>query len=212
MSKEITAQVDSIYPGKVNISVFDSDAFLHGQLLAVGAYLHLEDGAGKVLIATVENISASGAGDEENMNGRMYRLEGQPLGMIVGDRFERGNTSIASSSDLFHEFCLNTGISISESALSPARRFRMMSQFFWFMKRRINMFRTALPQNTVRREIHRENCQRRKKIWCFPDARQSAPVRDLRNDLFSVQQLCSHAADQPFRPELCKTPAAGLHG
>ena len=95
MSKEITAQVDSIYPGKVNISVFDSDTFLHGQLLAVGSYLHLEDGAGKVLIATVENISASGAGDEENMNGRMYRLEGQPLGMIVGDRFERGNTSIA---------------------------------------------------------------------------------------------------------------------
>ena len=95
MSKEITAQVDSIYPGKVNISVFDSDAFLHGQLLAVGSYLHLEDGAGKVLIATVENISASGASDEENMNGRMYRLEGQPLGMIVGDRFERGNTSIA---------------------------------------------------------------------------------------------------------------------
>ena len=95
MSKEITAQVDSIYPGKVNISVFDSDAFLHGQLLAVGSYLHLEDGAGKVLIATVENISASGTGDEENMNGRMYRLEGQPLGMIVGDRFERGNTSIA---------------------------------------------------------------------------------------------------------------------
>ena len=95
MSKEITAQVDSIYPGKVNISVFDSDAFLHGQLLAVGSYLHLEDGAGKVLIATVENISASGTGDEENMNGRMYRLEGQPLGMIAGDRFERGNTSIA---------------------------------------------------------------------------------------------------------------------
>lgn len=95
MSKEITAQVDSIYPGKVNISVFDSDAFLHGQLLAVGSYLHLEDGAGKVLIATVENISASGAGDEDNLNGRMYRLEGQPLGMIVGDRFERGNTSIA---------------------------------------------------------------------------------------------------------------------
>ena len=95
MSKDITAQVDSIYPGKVNISVFDSDAFLHGQLLAVGSYLHLEDGAGKVLIATVENISASGTGDEENMNGRMYRLEGQPLGMIVGDRFERGNTSIA---------------------------------------------------------------------------------------------------------------------
>ena len=95
MSKEITAQVDSIYPGKVNISVFDSDAFLHGQLLAVGSYLHLEDGAGKVLIATVENISASGTGDEENMNGRMYRLEGQPLGMIVGERFERGNTSIA---------------------------------------------------------------------------------------------------------------------
>ena len=95
MSKEITAQVDSIYPGKVNISVFDSDAFLHGQLLAVGSYLHLEDGAGKVLIATVENISASCAGDEENMNGRMYRLEGQPLGMIVRDRFERGNTSIA---------------------------------------------------------------------------------------------------------------------
>ena len=95
MSKDITAQVDSIYPGKVNISVFDSDTFLHGQLLAVGSYLHLEDGAGKVLIATVENISASGAGDEENMNGRMYRLEGQPLGMIVGDRFERGNTSIA---------------------------------------------------------------------------------------------------------------------
>lgn len=53
MSKETTAQVDSIYPGKVNISVFDSDAFLHGQLLAVGSYLHLEDGAGKVLIATV---------------------------------------------------------------------------------------------------------------------------------------------------------------
>ena len=95
MSKEITAQVDSIYPGKVNISVFDSDAFLHGQLLAVGSYLHLEDGAGKVLIATVENIIASGAGDEDNLNGRMYRLEGQPLGMIVGDRFERGNTSIA---------------------------------------------------------------------------------------------------------------------
>lgn len=95
MSKDITAQVDSIYPGKVNISVFDSDAFLHGQLLAVGSYLHLEDGAGKVLIATVENINASGAGDEENMNGRMYRLEGQPLGMIVGERFERGNTSIA---------------------------------------------------------------------------------------------------------------------
>lgn len=95
MSSKITAQVDSIYPGKVNISVFDSEAFLRGQSLAVGAYLHLEDGAGKVLIATVENITASGAGDEDAESGRMYRLEGQPLGMIVSNRFERGNTSIA---------------------------------------------------------------------------------------------------------------------
>ncbi|MCR5137070.1 MAG: ATP-binding protein [Oscillospiraceae bacterium] len=93
--EELIAQADSIYPSRVNITIYDLDAFLQGGTLAVGAYLHLEDNTGKVLIATIENISASGTEAEDQGAGRVYRLAGQPLGMLVNGRFERGNTAIA---------------------------------------------------------------------------------------------------------------------
>lgn len=94
------AKVDAIYPSRVIISVYDPDRFTAGQTLSVGAYLHLEDADGRVMIATVENITAlnvaeDAEGEENPAPGRAYRLEGQPLGTISDGRFERGSASIA---------------------------------------------------------------------------------------------------------------------
>ncbi len=95
MSQErAAAKVDAIFPDRVVISVYDPDEFTDGQTLAVGTYLHLEDAKGKIMIATVENITALNSPEDKTL-GRSYRIEGQPLGTLYKGRFERGSASIA---------------------------------------------------------------------------------------------------------------------
>ena len=98
--ERVIAKVDALYPNRVIISVFDPDRFTEGQKLSVGAYLHLEDANGMVLIATVENITEMNLNeeteDQENAGKyRAFRLEGQPLGTLNAGHFERGSASIA---------------------------------------------------------------------------------------------------------------------
>lgn len=92
MSDEINAQVISVFPDKVRISVDDLEDFqLVDEKLKVGSYLRILDTESAILIAIIENftIEVSDSGSSK------YIIEANPLGMIRNGKFERGGDTIA---------------------------------------------------------------------------------------------------------------------
>ena len=110
MSESINAEVISVYPDKVKVSIDDLDSFrLAEQHLKVGSYLRIADSDDVVLIAVINSFSIEVrelVEDEEaidpnlpiqfNKNvGRKYIIEASPLGVIKNEAFHRGGDSIA---------------------------------------------------------------------------------------------------------------------
>lgn len=92
MTEEINAEVISVYPDKVKISIDDLDSFrLAEEHLKVGSYLRIADSDDVVLIAVIDSylIEVKESGD------RKYIIEASPLGVIRDGRFSRGGDSIA---------------------------------------------------------------------------------------------------------------------
>ena len=92
MSEKLNAEVISVYPNKVKISVDKLEDFkLADEALKVGSYLRISDNENAVLIAIIENFSI-----EVNDNGeRKHLIEANPLGIISEGKFIRGGDSIA---------------------------------------------------------------------------------------------------------------------
>lgn len=92
MIDKINAEVISVYPNKVKISVDKIEDFkIADESLRVGSYLRIFDNTDSELIAIIENFSI-----EINENGeRKHLIEANPLGMIKGGKFIRGGDSIA---------------------------------------------------------------------------------------------------------------------
>ena len=92
MSEEINAQVISVYPDKVKVSVDRLEDFqLADEKLKVGSYLRIADTEDAILIATIENFTIE---VDYNAN-QKYLIEAKPLGMIRDGKFERGGDTIA---------------------------------------------------------------------------------------------------------------------
>lgn len=92
MGEKLNAEVISVYPNKVKISVDKLEDFkLADESLKVGSYLRISDNENAVLIAIIENFSI-----EVNDDGdRKHLIEANPLGLIKDGKFIRGGDSIA---------------------------------------------------------------------------------------------------------------------
>jgi DNA helicase HerA-like ATPase len=92
MTESINAEVISVYPDKVKVSIDDLESFrLADEYLKVGSYLRIADCDDVVLIAVISSFSI-----EVKDNGdRKYIIEASPLGVIKDDIFSRGGDSIA---------------------------------------------------------------------------------------------------------------------
>jgi DNA helicase HerA-like ATPase len=92
----INAEVISVYPNKIKISVEDLTSFkLDGEELKVGSYLRISDNENAILIAIIENFSIEVGVDNDDKPTRKYLIEANPLGILRGDEFQRGGDSIA---------------------------------------------------------------------------------------------------------------------
>ncbi|HHT9145136.1 MAG TPA: anti-phage-associated helicase HerA [Candidatus Wunengus sp. YC61] len=91
-TEKINAEVISVYPNKVKISVDKLEDFkIADESLKVGSYLRISDNNDAILIAIIENFSI-----EINEKGeRKHFIEANPLGMIKNGKFIRGGDSIA---------------------------------------------------------------------------------------------------------------------
>lgn len=92
MTELINAEVISVYPNKVKISVDDLDSFrLAEEHLKVGSYLRIADSDDVVLIAVIDSFSI----EVKDSGDRKYIIEASPLGVIRDGIFSRGGDSIA---------------------------------------------------------------------------------------------------------------------
>ncbi len=92
MIEKLNAEVISVFPDKVKITVDDLEKFkLAEDHLKVGSYLRISDSDDVVLIAIIDSfcIEVKEGGDKK------YILEASPLGVIKDEKFQRGGDSIA---------------------------------------------------------------------------------------------------------------------
>lgn len=94
--EKLNAEVISVFPNKVKISVDDLEDFqLAEEKLKVGSYLRIADNDNAVLIAIIENFTIEVGHDTAGEPTRKYILEANPLGIIRDGKFERGGDAIA---------------------------------------------------------------------------------------------------------------------
>jgi len=94
--EKINAEVISVFPDKVRISVDDLEDFqIAEEKLKVGSYLRIADNDNAVLIAIIENFSIEVGTMPDGRPRRRYILEANPLGLIRDGKFERGGDTIA---------------------------------------------------------------------------------------------------------------------
>ena len=95
-SNIINAEVISVYPNKIKISVDNLETFrIDGEELKVGSYLRIADNDNAILIAIIENFSIEVGVDKNDNPTRKHLIEANPLGILRGDEFQRGGDSIA---------------------------------------------------------------------------------------------------------------------
>lgn len=96
MADKINAEVISVYPNKVKISVDKLEDFQEAdEKLRVGSYLRISDSDDCVLMAIIENFSIEVGTDKNGDATKKYIIEAQSLGLIADGKFERGGDSIA---------------------------------------------------------------------------------------------------------------------
>ena len=94
MENKINAEVISVYPDKVKISVDKIEDFrIADESLRVGSYLKVEDNENCILICIIENFSLEIV-EEGGEPKRKYIIEANPLGLIKGGEFIRGGDSL----------------------------------------------------------------------------------------------------------------------
>ena len=86
----IKAEVISVFPDRVKISVGDVAAFANGGSLKVGSYLRITDTEDAALIAVIENFCLEVSEKGE----RKHVIEALPLGLINDGKFERAGDAL----------------------------------------------------------------------------------------------------------------------
>ncbi|MCF2490759.1 ATP-binding protein [Dyadobacter sp. CY347] len=91
-NEKINAQVIAVFPNKVRIVVDDLEDFkVAEESLKVGSYLKIEDNENAILIAVIENFQIT----VNSIGSRDHIIEAFPLGILRGNKFERGGDSLA---------------------------------------------------------------------------------------------------------------------
>ncbi|WP_141504337.1 anti-phage-associated helicase HerA [Paenibacillus luteus] len=88
---KINAEVISVFPNKIKISVDNLEDFkIADESLKVGSYLRILDNENAILIAIIENFSI----EVTEKGGKKYIIEANPLGIIRNNEFIRGGDSL----------------------------------------------------------------------------------------------------------------------
>lgn len=92
------AQVISVFPNKIRISVADIESFRNGEeMLTVGSYLRISDHNDCAIIAIIENFCIElMPANKDGIRDKSYAIEAVPLGFINKEgKFIRGGSNIA---------------------------------------------------------------------------------------------------------------------
>jgi uncharacterized protein len=95
---DLKAEVISVFPNKVRISVNDIESFkIDGEILSVGSYLKIFDHRDCSIIAIIENFSIEIQDPDKNgKREKVFIIEAVPLGFINSENvFVRGGNNIA---------------------------------------------------------------------------------------------------------------------
>ena len=89
----LSAEVISVYPNKVKISVDDEFIQSASETLKIGSYIRISDDEDIALIAMIDNFLIEV--QEEGTPKRRYIIEANPLGVVKNGKFQRGGDTIA---------------------------------------------------------------------------------------------------------------------
>ncbi len=92
----VNAEVISVYPNKVRISVDDLTSFRHAEeSLRVGSYLKVSDNENVALMCIIESFAIEVREDKEGNTQRIYVIDAFPLGTLKASKFRRGGDELA---------------------------------------------------------------------------------------------------------------------
>jgi len=92
----VNAEVISVYPNKVRISVDDLTSFRHAEeSLRVGSYLKVSDNENVALMCIIESFAIEVREDKEGNTQRIYIIDAFPLGTLKAGKFRRGGDELA---------------------------------------------------------------------------------------------------------------------
>ncbi|WP_461636949.1 anti-phage-associated helicase HerA [Labilibaculum euxinus] len=127
LNNTLNAEVISVFPNKVKISVPDLNAFkLAEEHLKVGSYLRICDSEDVILLAIIENFSIE-VSEKNGIPNRNYILEANPLGVIRDGVFERGGDSIAIPPKKVEPAKIEEIATIFEDSLKSEEKFTFCS-------------------------------------------------------------------------------------
>ena len=127
LNNKLNAEVISVFPNKVKISVPDLNAFkLAEEHLKVGSYLRICDSEDVILLAIIENFSIE-VSEKNGVPDRNYILEANPLGVIRDGVFERGGDSIAIPPKQVEPAKIEEIATIFEDSLKQEEKFTFCS-------------------------------------------------------------------------------------
>jgi len=127
LDNKLNAEVISVFPNKVKISVPDLNAFkLAEEHLKVGSYLRICDSEDVILLAIIENFSIE-VSEKNGVPDRNYILEANPLGVIRDGVFERGGDSIAIPPKKVEPAKIEEIATIFEDSLETKEKFTFCS-------------------------------------------------------------------------------------
>ncbi|MEH4961046.1 hypothetical protein [Enterobacter roggenkampii] len=91
-NNDINAEVVSVSPNKLKISVDDLEEFkIAEEKLGVGSYLRVSDNQDVALLAIIDNFSI----EVKESQKQKYMIEASPIGLVKNGKFYRGGDSLA---------------------------------------------------------------------------------------------------------------------
>lgn len=123
-NNDINAEVVSVSPNKLKISVDDLEEFkIAEEKLGVGSYLRVSDNQDVALLAIIDNFSI----DVKESQKQKYMIEASPIGLVKNGKFYRGGDSLALPPKKVEPAKLDEIISIYSDSIDINERFTFSS-------------------------------------------------------------------------------------
>ncbi|WP_249533745.1 ATP-binding protein [Escherichia coli] len=123
-NNDINAEVVSVSPNKLKISVDDLEEFkIAEEKLGVGSYLRVSDNQDVALLAIIDNFSI----EVKESQKQKYMIEASPIGLVKNGKFYRGGDSLALPPKKVEPAKLDEIISIYSDSIDINDRFTFSS-------------------------------------------------------------------------------------